>query len=136
MKNVNIWLIDDDEVYVHVTKKVLDHLSENIAVVSFDDGENAITQLKKCIQEDLELPGIILLDINMPVLDGWGFLAEFQKLKANLTSSIKIYMVTSSKDQRDRSKAKEFKELSDYLVKPVFEDQLVTILTDCYGDDW
>jgi len=72
----------------------------------------------------------------MPVLDGWNFLAEFQKLKTNITSPIKIYMVTSSKDQRDRSKAKEFKELSDYLIKPVFEDQLVTLLTDNYGDNW
>lgn len=136
MKNATIWLIDDDDVYVHVTQRILAHLSEDISVVSFEDGEKAITQLKKCLQEDLELPGILLLDINMPVLDGWGFLTEFQKLKPRITSPIKIYMVTSSKDQRDQSKAMEFQELSDYLVKPVFEDQLVTLLTDCYGENW
>lgn len=132
----NVWLVDDDDIYVHVTKKVLEHLSDNIKLQSFGNGAVAIAALQKCVDEDQNLPGIILVDINMPELDGWGFLTEFRKLKKKISSELKIYMVTSSKDQRDESKAQEFNELSGYLVKPVFEDQLVKLLTDTYGNDW
>jgi len=136
MEQPNVWLVDDDEIYVHVTKKVLAHLSDNIKLQSFENGALAITALQKCVEENQDVPGIILLDINMPELNGWDFLTEFKKLKTHISSEIKIYMVTSSQDQRDQSKAKDFEELSDYLVKPVFEDQLVTLLTDTYGDNW
>lgn len=136
MKQPNVWLVDDDEIYVHVTKKVLAHLSDNIQLQSYENGALAITALKKYLEKGQDLPDIILLDINMPELNGWGFLTEFKKLKSDTPSEIQIYMVTSSKDQRDQTKAKEYPELSGYLVKPVFEDQLVSLLTERFGDEW
>src|SRR6056297_2656162 len=108
MKNAGIWLVDDDEIYIHVTKKVLAHLSDEIEISSFDNGLKAIEHLKECLEDAFELPRLILLDINMPVMDGWGFLNEFKKLNSKITKPVKIYMVTSSKDQRDHSKAEEF----------------------------
>lgn len=137
MKKPNILLVDDDEVYLFVTKKILDNLSDDIIVNSFTDGGQAIEYINLCLEESQELPEVILLDINMPFMDGWGFLAEFKKLKPALPSAnVNIFMVTSSNDPADFKRSKEFEELTGYVVKPVFEDKLVEILTDVYDGSW
>ena len=79
MKKANILLVDDDEIYIYLTKRLLNDISEEIAVSSFTDGEQAIDFIKACTSEKVELPDVILLDVNMPFLDGWGFLLEFKK---------------------------------------------------------
>lgn len=137
MKKNSILLVDDDEVYLFVTEKILNKLSEDIVVNSFTDGEKAIEYVKLCLDENIKLPQVILLDINMPFLDGWGFLAEFKKMKSALPNqNVNIFMVTSSNDSSDLKRAQEFEELTGYVVKPVFEDKLVEILTDVYGNNW
>jgi CheY-like chemotaxis protein len=136
MKKSNLLLVDDDEVYLYVTKKILNDLSEELQVKSFTDGEQALEYIKTCTGQNEDLPGVILLDINMPFLDGWGFLSELKKLMPKVPDSVHIYMVTSSGDQRDLNRAQEFKELNGYVIKPVFEDKLVEILTEVYEDNW
>ena len=81
MKKSNILLVDDDEIYLFVTKKLLNSLSDDLIVNSFTDGEQALEYVHLCLSENVNLPEIILLDINMPYLDGWGFLSEFKKIK-------------------------------------------------------
>nr|WP_297784820.1 response regulator [uncultured Allomuricauda sp.] len=137
MKTPNILLVDDDEVYLFVTKKILNGLSKNIIVTSFTDGEQAIEYINLCLGQNVELPEVILLDINMPFLDGWGFLSEFKKVKPKLRGqNVDIFMVTSSNSDMDLDKAKEFEEITGYVVKPVFEDKMEEILTKVYNGSW
>jgi Response regulator containing a CheY-like receiver domain and an HTH DNA-binding domain len=126
-------LVDDDEVYLYVTKKILNKLSDELMVNSFTDGEQAIEFIGGCVKQKETLPDVILLDINMPFLDGWGFLAEFKKLKPQLPNEhVNIFMVTSSNDSNDLKRAQEFEELTGYVVKPVYEDKLIEILTGVF----
>lgn len=137
MKKPSILLVDDDEVYLFVTKKILYKLSDDLVINTFTDGEQAIEYMDLCIKEDVKLPEIILLDINMPFLDGWGFLAEFKKLKPKLEAEdVNIFMVTSSNDPGDIKRAQDFEEITGYIVKPVFEDKLEEILTEVYNGNW
>lgn len=137
MTKPSILLVDDDEVYIYVTKKILANMSDTISVKSFNDGEEAIEFIQTCIQKNTPLPGVILLDINMPYLDGWGFLSEFKKFVPKLAESeVNIYMVTSSNDPHDMERAKEFEQVTGYVVKPVFEDKLADILTEVYDENW
>lgn len=137
MKKSNILLVDDDEVYLFVTKKILSNLSKDILINTFTDGEKAIEYITLCIQETVELPEIILLDINMPFMDGWGFLSEFKKMKPKLPDqNVNIFLVTSSNDPNDLKRAQEFEELTGYVVKPVFENKLAEILTEVYNGEW
>ncbi|MEW2921733.1 MULTISPECIES: response regulator [Flavobacteriaceae] len=137
MKKPNILLVDDDEVYLFVTKRILSNLSSDILVTSFTDGERAIEYINLCIEEKVELPEVILLDINMPFMDGWGFLSEFKKMKPVLPNhNVNIFMVTSSNDPDDFSKAKDFEEITGYIVKPVFEDKMTQILEEIYDGNW
>ncbi len=129
-------MIDDDEVYLFITNKLIQALSEDLEVSSFTDGEEAVEFLARCTEENIDLPEVILLDINMPFLDGWGFLTEFKKLKPKIDDKINIYMVSSSSREQDKQKAAQFQDLTGYVVKPLEEDKLVEILTDVYKDNW
>ncbi len=136
MKKSNILLVDDDDVYLYLMGRVIKGLTEELEVSTFTDGEQAYQFLSLCLEANIAPPEVIFLDINMPFLDGWGFLAEFQKLKPKIQNNINIYMVSSSMREQDMERAKEFEELTGYVVKPLEEDKLIEIFTKVYHENW
>ncbi|MFT6828560.1 MAG: CheY-like chemotaxis protein, partial [Roseivirga sp.] len=74
------------------------------------------------------LPEIILLDLNMPVMDGWQFLDQFVQIPTKKKTT--IYIVTSSIDPEDLNRAKSYEAVTNYLVKPINIDTLTEILKD------
>lgn len=136
MKKSNILLVDDDKIYLYVMNKIINNLSNELSVTSFTDGEEAVKFLSLCKEENIMLPEVIFLDINMPFLDGWGFLTEFKKLKPKIDKEINIYIVSSSSLEEDKKRAEQFEELTGYIVKPVEEEELVSIFTKVYADNW
>lgn len=127
---ITICLIDDDDVYQFVMKKLIQGLDRPQVkkILSFGDGEQAMEYITNNIANHSELPNIILLDINMPIMDGWQFMDEYVKLKPRIGKKIIIYMVSSSKNEEDLEHAKHIAEISDYLVKPVTPDELKMII--------
>ncbi len=103
----DILLVDDDDVYLFIAKHIFKKLSENLNVESFTDGEQALNFFKDCVKYNHNTPDVLLLDINMPYLDGWGFLEEYEKLRPNLNEKINVYLVTSSDQECDRERAKK-----------------------------
>ena len=96
------------------------------AVIEFSNGLDALNFLKST-QEAEELPEVIFLDINMPVMNGWEFMEEFAKIRNMLKKKIEIYILSSSTDSHDIKKAKSNPEIKDYIVKPLTPDLLKTI---------
>ncbi len=127
---ITICLIDDDTVCQFVMQKIVRGLStKNVKkVLTFGDGEQAIDFITNNASNAIELPNIILLDINMPIMDGWQFMDEYIKLKPRIGKKIIVYMVSSSNNEADIIRAKEISEISDYLVKPVTPEELNQIL--------
>jgi len=111
--------IDDDEIYQYAIARSVKahHLAEKVLV--FMDGEEAMWFFNDNVNNNENLPDIIFLDINMPIMDGWQFLDEYLKLKPRITKPITIYMITSSVDPVDYEHAKRISEISDYVVKPI-----------------
>ena len=132
----NILLVDDDELYLYLMEKTIHQLSKDLVVTTFTDGEQAVEYISKCTEEKVELPEVIFLDINMPFLDGWGFLNEFKKLKPKIINKINIYMVSSSMRDSDIKRASNFEELTGYVVKPVDKVQLAEIFKKIYQENW
>ncbi|WP_423998530.1 response regulator [Maribacter sp. IgM3_T14_3] len=132
----NILLVDDDELYLYLMEKTIHQISKELVVTTFTDGEQAVEYISKCTEEQVELPEVIFLDINMPFLDGWGFLNEFKKLKPKIINNINIYMVSSSMRESDVKRASSFEELTGYVVKPVNKDQLAEIFKKIYLENW
>jgi CheY-like chemotaxis protein len=121
-------LIDNDEVYQYtVTRSLKAHvLTKKILV--FSDGEQALWFLIDNVANNENLPDIIFLDINMPVMDGWQFLEEYIKLKPRMGKVITIYMITSSLNTADIERSKRISEISDYIVKPIMSEMLKGII--------
>lgn len=134
-KKPNILLVDDDELYLYLMEKTIKEITQDIEVNSFTDGEQAVEFVSKCAREKRTFPKVILLDINMPFLDGWGFLAEFKKLKSQIEQRINIYIVSSSVRESDIKKAANYEELTDYIIKPINRKKLTSIFTRAYNEN-
>jgi len=92
------------------------------------NGKEAIDLFNSYYQESRQLPDIVLLDLNMPIMDGFGFLEAFKRLPSPDKENVKIIVVTSSQDPNDISRAKEL-GIKQYLTKPLMEDTLRAALT-------
>ncbi len=123
-----VFIVDDDKIYRYTTEKYIELLKLASRVKSYADGEEAINSIKANIGDSDNLPDIILLDVNMPIMDGWDFIEEYLQLNPDLPKNITLYMVSSSIDERDRERASRINEVSDYIVKPVTEDQLIKLI--------
>lgn len=128
--DMNFWLIDDDSIYIMIAKRFLTKDGRTKKLRDFQDGEVALQQLQSLSADRDELPDAILLDINMPFMDGWQFLDEFKKIQGNLAKNVKIFMVSSSVDERDIVKANSFPEVRGYLSKPLTQDHIQKLYND------
>jgi two-component system chemotaxis response regulator CheY len=125
-QNLNIFLVDDDHIYQFTAKKTLESMGLAGQVSIFPDGEKALEFIKEHLSTPEVLPDIIFLDINMPIMDGWQFVDEFQKL--DLPKKIALYMVSSSVDENDMRRSKEYGVIDDYIIKPVGKNRFEQLL--------
>ena len=89
-----IAIIDDDSIFQLTTKAKLKKLGLADEIMSFSDGEEAFEFLR--FAEPLELPNIIFLDINMPIVDGWDFIELFKTFPDQNRDQMMIFMLSSS----------------------------------------
>jgi len=128
MKFNDVFVVDDDIIFHFIIKKLLLNNDINVIPTFFENGMEAIEVLKKKLDTGENQPDLILLDINMPILDGWQFLEEFKVLKKLLSKEIVIYIISSSDDQYDLEKAKGYTaEVKDYFLKPMSGDEIKAI---------
>lgn len=123
-----IMLVDDNphDNFYH-EREIRKHNKETV-IITKNSGEEAIDYLKSDINDDGMHPDLIFLDINMPGMNGWEFLEEYNKLDEELKSRIVIVMLTTSVNPDDESKAKTWKIVSDYITKPLTKDMMVSII--------
>jgi two-component system, chemotaxis family, chemotaxis protein CheY len=112
-------LVDDDTIFQFTATRLIQSAKLAGQIISFENGGDAINYLKENAANIDKLPDHLFLDINMPFIDGWMFLEDFVQLKSKLVKDIRIYMVSSSIDQRDMNRAKEYSEVKEFVVKPV-----------------
>lgn len=122
-----IWVIDDDIIYKTIMKKIIQKSEKFSNTFTFSNGEEAINALKNLHKNNEALPDIILLDIDMPIMDGWGFMVEMALLKPLLQSQISIYISSSSIAIEDKLRAKNNPHILGYMSKPISLEDLILI---------
>jgi response regulator of citrate/malate metabolism len=124
----NLWIIDDDPMASFYIKRLAE-LGELANIITiYDKAQWAIDYMLHHKKTMEHLPDVILLDIYMPELDGWGFLEEYQKVKDLLLKPIDIYIISSSGHPKDVNRAKTFPEVKAYMQKPVTKERLWQVI--------
>lgn len=123
-----LYLVDDDDTYQFIVERTLASLDFVKSIKIFSNGKLAIDFLEAAIDDPDQVPDIILLDLTMPVMDGWQFLENYLLLKPRIGKKITIYVVSSSIDPTDMERAKAISEVTDYIVKPLSKEKLISLL--------
>ena len=125
-----ILLVDDDLTVNYFHKRLLQSFFDKDKIETCLNGKQAIDMLTKMKEtNDKEDHVIILLDLNMPVMNGWEFLAEFHYLKEELKFSSTIYIVTSSLNPEDKNNCISNADVKKYLSKPMSKKDIELILS-------
>ncbi len=130
-----ILLIDDDDTTNFLHKRLLQRLQVTEQIVVAGNGEAALAYLQQTTQPNPthSLPDLIFLDIKMPVMDGFEFLAAYEKLPLAQANYIPIYMLSTSVSPTDRDRLKKYASVTSYLAKPLTEDKVNQLLSNLPG---
>lgn len=118
-----VLLVDDDPISNFINRLVVEEVT-SCEVVIAENGQEAIDIIQNCSTQE-DYPELILLDLNMPVMDGHEFLNEFEKVSEK--PKVKIIVLTSSNAKTDVDKAQK-KKIQGYVIKPLTSDKLQEVL--------
>lgn len=124
-----IAVVDDDDIFMIIARKMIGICAPDWQIMEFVNGERMLEYMNQNLNSEEQLPDLMLLDINMPVMDGWMFLEEYQKIKDKLVKQNRIYLTSSSIDSKDTERAKKNPLLQDYIVKPLSPEIIKKITT-------
>jgi len=121
-----IYIVDDDDVIIFLTNKLIaaNEFCDNVE--TFLSAESALIKLKEVLSTKVEVPDAIFFDLNMPIFNGWQFIEEFQKIPG--AKQIPCFVFTTSIDSADKNKALKYKIIKDFITKPLTPQKLDKIL--------
>ncbi|NDV17012.1 response regulator [Muricauda sp. TY007] len=122
-----IILVDDDPTFNWVSSKLIKKVSPDLKVIEFSNGREALDFLQDNFNEKDHYT--ILLDINMPEMNGWEFMNAIEQSDWVNSKSISVYIVSSSTDPSDMETAKTYGLIKDYLQKPLSFDVVTDIVS-------
>ena len=124
MKKIDLtYILDDDNIFIFVLMKLLAKNENFNRVLEFKNGKDLLETLTN---SEGNIPNVILLDINMPVLDGWQFLEKLETLPYK--DHFNVFIMTSSIDANDIEKSKLFSTVKDFISKPINKEKLDRLL--------
>lgn len=121
-----IFIIDDDPIYRLIVSKTITHIDSSLRIKEFENGETGLTKLVNLKNSVNEI--VVLLDLNMPILNGWEFLDQIEKFNSHELAKLSIYIVSSSTDESDLLKSKNYKFLRGFYSKPLNRADTKTII--------
>ena len=125
-----VMLIDDNEIDNLINQKMIEAASVTEHIYTHTGAKSAIEFLKnmeKLEMADQVLPDLIFLDIDMPLMDGFQFLDEFEKLSNVAKKKCKIVMLTTSINPQDFNRSKKYENVRLYLNKPLSHESIMNL---------
>ncbi|EMR02274.1 response regulator [Cesiribacter andamanensis] len=127
-------LVDDDSINNFINQRLIEEMEITRELSLAENGLEALAYIREHGKDEVRCPRLILLDINMPVMDGFEFLQEFESLDFPKKEQIKIVMLTTSTSQKDVDKLGGYK-IAGYINKPLTEEKLMDVVEKIFGDE-
>ena len=121
-------IIDDDEFFAFNAKRLIKDSGFSENVLWYTNGQEAIDGIIGLLIENVSLPEIIFLDLNMPKKDGWDFLEELERIPFKQRPDTTVYITSSFVSPINMKKAESFETIKQYLVKPLTSKMLDSII--------
>ncbi|MEL6650644.1 MAG: response regulator [Bacteroidota bacterium] len=126
LRTCTINLIDDDPVYQLILSRLLQNCEGRCRMRYYSTGPEAIAQLSRQADDPASSPDVILLDLNLPMMNGWEVLNEIERIP--FANRPKVYILSSSIDPSDKAKAKKHPAISGFLAKPLYLEDVQSLL--------
>lgn len=120
-----ILFIDDDEINNFILKEIFESQYNDVKVTFYTEAAQALAYVEGLVEgKEDPVPDIVFLDIKMPEMDGFDFLDSFEQKGLHEKFQVPIFMLTSSVNQRDISRASSYKTVKELITKPLTFDKL------------
>ena len=130
----SILLIDDDEITNFINEHLLQEMSVATEILIATNGKEGLDLIQARCQDQKSCPDLILLDIKMPVMNGFEFLEEYQNMDVPNRPQTVVVMLTSSSNSKDIEQANQ-SDIATYINKPLTEQKISTIITEYFSED-
>jgi CheY-like chemotaxis protein len=130
----SIFIIDDDQIACLIAKMTIEKYFPIYKIHAYYSAQSALEVLKFTIKYDQQnLPAIILLDLEMPLNDGWDFLEALQdKLTTATFPKPQVCILTNSLHEKDIIRAREYPYIKAFFTKPVSREMLAMFIEKAY----
>jgi two-component system, chemotaxis family, chemotaxis protein CheY len=114
-----IYIVDDDPIHHRIAGLLFTRYSSHTRLKSFLHAGPALDDLAESFEEPSDLPDIILLDLQMPKINGWDFLDIFNNLQQRLSKKIEVYIISTSIDANDMERSGDYSFVKGFYSKPL-----------------
>ena len=130
METLSFIVIDDSELDCFITRKFIEHTKKGVQVTSYLNGKLVIEQiLKDADNRNMPLT-IILLDLRMPVMNGFQFVSEFEKLPIDIKKKYRIYILSSTRNISDIQRILSYATVQSMIEKPLTREKIIKLFDD------
>lgn len=123
-----VLLIDDNISTLYIQKRMLSKHGKFNSVLTFSEANIALDYLRAISLNFIKKPQLILVDLDMPLMNGWEFIEEYNQLAEDVIAHTRLFILTTSNNPTDVEKSKEVKGVSSFIKKPLSKQDLDNIL--------
>lgn len=127
MKNRELFLVDDDIIFRTAAEVLVGQKLSEYKTSHFENGLKVYDKLIELAETPDQLPELMFLDINMPVMNGWELLEELKVAPAIIREQVQIHILTSSIAPEDMNLSKTYEFINGYIAKPLTSKDLKRI---------
>ena len=123
----SILLLDDNLATNFFHKKIIEKVNSAELILEFRSGINALNYLG---QDGIELPELMMVDINMPIMSSWEFLEKFNEINKVAKTNTKVVLLSTSLSPADKEKADKLPLIKEILLKPLTKESIQAVIDD------
>lgn len=128
-RKLNFIVVDDSKLDCFIAEKIIRATGKCETIKSFLSAKDGLEYIGNAPTDD-NLHTIVLVDIQMPIMNGFDFVAAFEKMSADITSHYTIYIISSSINENDLSKVHNYPSVKQFLNKPLTSNNLTALLVN------